>query len=56
MNQQKSEEEEGYFSPLPLRARAHAEDQWSWIESSLQASTADYVIVVGKCELMGYWG
>eukprot|EP01031_Cornospumella_fuschlensis_P025825 gene25825-31189_t len=47
MNHQKSEEEEGYFNPLPLRARAEAENQWTWIESSLQASTADYVIVVG---------
>jgi len=43
----KEEHEEGYFDPLPLKARAHATTQWDWIEAQLQASKADHVLVVG---------
>jgi 3',5'-cyclic AMP phosphodiesterase CpdA len=42
-----TEAEEGYFAPLPLLPKSYAEDQWSWIESQLKASTADYILVGG---------
>lgn len=37
----------GYFNPLPLLTKAHAEAQWAWLESELKASTADYIMVGG---------
>jgi len=39
--------QEGYFDPLPLFGKERATDQWSWIESEISSSTADYVLVVG---------
>lgn len=39
---------EGYFDPLPLKLRNKAtDDQWTWIENTIKASTSDYVLVVG---------
>jgi tartrate-resistant acid phosphatase type 5 len=43
----KEVDEEGYFDPLPLLGKEQAADQWSWIESELKSSTADYILVVG---------
>jgi hypothetical protein len=43
----KEVDEEGYFDPLPLMGKEQAADQWSWIESELKSSTADYILVVG---------
>jgi len=39
--------QEGYFDPLPLFGKERATDQWSWIESEISSSTADYILVVG---------
>lgn len=36
-----------YFDPLPTFSRLKSEQQWSWIENQLKASTADYLLVVG---------
>lgn len=38
---------EEYFAPLPYKAVGDAAEQWAWIESTLAASTADYVFVAG---------
>eukprot|EP01033_Poteriospumella_lacustris_P008306 gene8306-5994_t len=42
-----NEDEPGYFDTLPLLARSMADSQWTWIEQQIQASTADYLLVVG---------
>lgn len=44
---EKAVDEEGYFDPLPRLEKSVAADQWTWIESEMQASTADYLLVVG---------
>jgi hypothetical protein len=43
----KLEGEEGYFDPLPEKPKADAADQWTWIENTIKASTADFVLVTG---------
>jgi hypothetical protein len=42
-----SEDQPGYFDPLPLKPKSYAEDQWTWIEDQLKASTAQYILVGG---------
>jgi tartrate-resistant acid phosphatase type 5 len=44
---EKEEHEEGYFNPLPLLGKEYASNQWTWIENTLKASTADHILVVG---------
>ena len=41
------EYDEDYYNKLEMKPRSAAEDQWSWIEVQLAASTADYLIVAG---------
>lgn len=38
---------EGYFAPLAPKPKADASTQWTWIESQLSKSTADFVLVGG---------
>jgi hypothetical protein len=37
----------GYFEPLAQKEKAEASTQWSWIESQMAASKADYLLVGG---------
>lgn len=36
-----------YYDPLPYKSKLSAMEQWTWIETQLSESTADYLFVAG---------
>lgn len=47
MNSVQEEGAEGYFAALPTRPKSDASAQWTWIESQLSSSKADFILVGG---------
>ena len=46
-NENLAEDDPHYHDPLPPKPRGDAQEQWTWIEQQLVASTADHIVVAG---------